>query len=70
MTNLKPCPFCRCNNAKIRDRDSGYWAAVCGYCGAQGGMRSSKRAAADSWNMRATELNTQVPQGLQSESPG
>jgi len=57
--NLKPCPFCGDNEAKVRDMPpsddiNAYNVFVgCGYCGARACPKYSVGEAIVAWNRRA-----------------
>lgn len=50
--NLKPCPFCGEDKARILGKP-GYYIVECKECGAQARLRETKKAAVDAWNRRA-----------------
>ena len=55
MEELKPCPFCKKEVARIWE-DEGDFTVVCdwgkGGCGASGGYRGTEEEAVKAWNRR------------------
>lgn len=63
MNELKPCPFCRCNDRRVSVRRQGSkgYRVICGKCGASGpyvaitgNKIAAQSVAIEAWNRRAT----------------
>jgi Lar family restriction alleviation protein len=53
---LKPCPFCGSHSAEVVRNGSGTtFYGHCFFCGADGPLSGTKKAARDGWNRRAQE---------------
>lgn len=65
MAELKPCPFCGCDEAGTQWHH-GYWSVTCGYmhdgspskhCFQDWGEFETEKEATEAWNRRADNEN-------------
>lgn len=55
--NIRPCPFCGCEDVIIFEDGPEEVRAVCGECGSQTPITASEEAAIRFWNMRDPSSN-------------
>lgn len=53
---IKPCPFCGCENWAMWVNSSG-WHLECNGCLASGPIKDSRQEAEEAWNRRADDGN-------------
>lgn len=50
---LKPCPFCKADQADVEVIDWNFYGVQCSCCLAIGPLEDTKEEAIDAWNRRA-----------------